>query len=236
MAGPVNMDNMRVDLFPEMANLVPERAQGRASVQHITVDAEGGRTACYVYGEFKNPSPPGTYVSLRVTNDAGESQVMMSDFHYERATCEEVVRRAHGDVLVAGLGLGMILHPILKKESVRAVTVIEKYQDVVDLVLPTLPTSEKLKVLLDDIYTWKPRRGKCYDVIWFDIWPDIEATRLPEMARLHRRFRRYLNRANPACWMESWHRQETRRIARRQRNHKLQTAQSPLSVQAEQSV
>lgn len=230
------MDNMRVDLFPEMANLVPERAQGRASVQHITVDAEGGRTACYVYGEFKNPSPPGTYVSLRVTNDAGESQVMMSDFHYERATCEEVVRRAHGDVLVAGLGLGMILHPILKKESVRAVTVIEKYQDVVDLVLPTLPTSEKLKVLLDDIYTWKPRRGQCYDVIWFDIWPDIEATRLPEMARLHRRFRRYLNRANPACWMESWHRQETRRIARRQRNPKLQTAQSPLSVQAEQSV
>jgi len=236
MAGPVNMDNMRVDLFPEMANLVPERAQGRASVQHITVDAEGGRTACYVYGEFKNPSPPGTYVSLRVTNDAGESQVMMSDFHYERATCEEVVRRAHGDVLVAGLGLGMILHHILKKESVSEVTVIEKYQDVVDLVLPTLPTSEKLKVLLDDIYTWKPRRGKCYDVIWFDIWPDIEATRLPEMARLHRRFRRYLNRAKPACVMESSHRQETRRIARRQRNHKLQTAQSPLSVQAEQSV
>src|SRR5450759_2172607 len=119
MAGPVNMDNMRVDLFPEMANLVPERAQGRASVQHITVDAEGGRTSCYVYGEFRNPSPPGTYATLRLTNDAGESQVMMSDFHYERVTCEEVVRRAHGDVLIAGLGLGMILHPILKMEAVR---------------------------------------------------------------------------------------------------------------------
>jgi len=111
--------------------------------------------------------------------DAGESQVVMSDFHYERATCVEVVERAHGDVLVAGLGLGMILRPILGKESVRSVTVIEKYQDVVDLVLPTLPASEKLTVLLDDIYTWKPPQGRHYDVIWFDIWPDIEVNRLP---------------------------------------------------------
>lgn len=205
-------------MFPDMAELVPPCAKGRASVQHITVDTEGGRTASYVYGEFRNPSPPGTYATLRITDDAGESQIMMSDFHYERVTCEEVVRRAHGDVLIAGLGLGMILHPMLNKEAVRSVTVIEKYQDVVDLVLPTLPASEKLTVLLDDIYTWKPARGSCYDVIWFDIWPDIEATRLPEMARLHRRFRRRLNRANPECWMESWHRRETRRWSRGMRS------------------
>jgi len=222
------MNDTRVDLFPEMANLVPERAQGRASVEHVTVDTDGGRTACYVYGQFRNPSPAGTYVSLRVTNDAGESRVMMSDFHYERATCVEVVERAHGNVLIAGLGLGMILHPILKNESVRSVTVIEKYQDVVDLVLPTLPASEKLTVLLDDIYTWKPTLGRRYDVIWFDIWPDIEVTRLPEMAQLHRRFWRYLNRANPECWMESWHRQETRRVARRR--PKEQATQSPPTV------
>jgi hypothetical protein len=204
-----------MNMFPEMAELVPQCAKGRASVRHITVDTEGGRTASYVYGEFRNPSPPGTYVTLRLTDDAGQSQVMMSDFHYERVTCEEVVRRAHGDVLIGGLGLGMILHPILKIEAVRSVTVIEKYQDVIDLVLPTIPASEKLTVVLGDVCTWKPRRGRRYDVIWFDIWPDIEPTRLPEMSSLHRRFRRYLNRANPDCWMESWHRRETRRLARR---------------------
>ena len=142
----------------------------------------------------------------------------MSDFHYERVTCEEVVRRAHGDVLIAGLGLGMILHPILKIEAVRSVTVIEKYQDVMDLVLPTLAVNDKLQVVVGDICTWKPPRGRRYDVIWFDIWPDIEPTRLPEMTRLHRRYRRWLNRANPDCWMESWHRRETRSLARAQKN------------------
>jgi spermidine synthase len=216
--------------FPEMAEILPQGAKGRASVQHITLDAEGGRTASYVYGEFRAPSPPGTYVTLRITDEIGKPRVMMSDLYYERVTCLEVVKRAHGDVLVAGLGIGMILHPILRKESVRSVTVIEKYQDVVDLVLPTLPASEKLAVLLDDIYTWKPGRGQCYDVIWFDIWPDIEATRLPEMARLHRRFRGYLNRANPACWMESWHRKETRNIARRRRNAKAGESSEPAST------
>ncbi len=222
-------------MFPDMAEVVPPSAKGCASVQHITVDVEGGRTASYVYGEFRHPSPPGTYVTLRLTNDAGESQVMMSDFHYERVTCEEVVRRAHGDVLIAGLGLGMILHPILKIEAVRSVTVIEKYQDVVDLVLPTLPVNEKLQVVLGDICMWKPPRGHRYDVIWFDIWPDIETTRLPEMTRLHRRFRRRLNRANPECWMESWHRRETRRLAGGQRNAKEQTSADRLPAPVDAS-
>jgi len=215
------MDEMWGDLFPEMALLVPQSAKGRASVRHITVDAEGGRTASYVYGEFKNPSPPGTYITLRLTNDAGESQVMMSDFHYERATCVEVVRRAHGDVLIAGLGLGMILHPILKKPEVRRVTVVEKFQDVVDLISPTLPNDPRLTLITDDIFRWQPPHGRRYDVIWFDIWPDIEACRLPEMRQLHRRFGPYRNDSNPQCWMESWHRRETSEAMRRQKLRRM---------------
>jgi len=217
------MDEMWGDLFPEMALLVPQSAKGRASVRHITVDAEGGRTASYVYGEFKNPSPPGTYITLRLTNDAGESQVMMSDFHYERATCVEVVRRAHGDVLIAGLGLGMILHPILQKQEVRSVTVIEKFQDVVDLISPTLPRDSRLTLITDDIFRWQPPDGRRYDVIWFDIWPDIEACRLPEMRQLHRRFRPYLNDSNPQCWMESWHRRETSEAMWRQKLRQMES-------------
>lgn len=205
------------DVFPRMADLVAEGVQGRASVQHVIVDAEGGRTACYVYGEFRNPSPAGTYVSLRVTSNEGESQVMMSDFYYERATCVEIVKRAHGDVLIAGLGVGMILHPILNKREVRSVTVIEKYQDVIDLIKPTLPRDPRLNIIHADIFEWRPPRGTRFDVIWFDIWPDIEASRLPEMSRLHRRFRGYLNRENANCWIESWHRKETMKMTRKQR-------------------
>ena len=206
----------RMQPFPEMSGIVSECAKGRASIQHVTVDAEAGRTASYVYGEFRAPSPAGTYVTLRITDDIGKPRVMMSDLHYERVTCFEVVERAHGDVLIAGLGLGMILHPILGKQEVRSVTVIEKYSEVVELISPTLPYDPRLTIVNDDIFTWRPPSGSRYDVIWFDIWPDFEVTRLSEMARLHRKFGRYLNRDNANRWMESWHRKETKRLAPKQ--------------------
>ncbi len=93
----------------------------------------------------------------------------MTDFLYERLTCVEVVERAHGDMLIAGLGLGMILHPILSNPEVNSLTVIEKYPDVIDLISPTLPRDPRVRVITDDIFTWGPPSNARYDVIWFDI-------------------------------------------------------------------
>ena len=198
-----------MQIFPDMSEIVRPCAKGRASVHHVSLDAERGRTVSYVFGEFRSPSPPGTYATLRIADDQGKSQVMMSDLYYERATCVEVVERAHGDVLIAGLGLGMILHPILNKPEVSSITVVEKYQDVVDLISPTLPNDQRLSIITEDIFVWTPTSNCSYDIIWFDIWPDMEAHRLREMRQLHSRFRPYLNISNPKHWMESWHRRET---------------------------
>lgn len=196
-----------------MAEIVPECAQGCASIKHVVLDGVGGRNSMYVHGEYKTASPAGTYVNLRIADDKGRAQIMMSDLYYERETCVEVVERAHGNVLIAGLGIGMILHPILRKPDVRSLTVVEKYPEVVDLVAPTLPFDSRLSIVTADIFTWEPPPGAPYDVIWFDIWPDMEVSRLEEMERLHRRFEPYLNRENPRLWMESWHREETLRFA-----------------------
>lgn len=195
-----------------MATILSEREHGGARIYHTTFDAAGARSASYVGGQYVATSP-GTYASLLVRTESGHSECMMSDLGYERATCLEIVKRAHGQVLIAGLGLGMILHPILDKPAVRRITVVEKYPDVIDLVCPTLPASARLAIVAADIFAWRPPRDARYDVIWFDIWPDIATSRLAEMARLHRRFARYLNRANPESWMESWHRRETRHLA-----------------------
>jgi hypothetical protein len=198
--------------FPRMAEIVPEGQRGGARVYHTTFDATSAASASYVGGRYVS-TPPGTYASLLVTTESGHPECMMSDLGYERSTCLEVVRRAHGEVLIAGLGLGMILHPILMKPDVRRVTVVEKYRDVVDLIAPTLPETDRLAIIIADIFAWRPPRASRYDVVWFDIWPDVAPTRLAEMARLHRRFSRYLNRRDPGCWMDSWHRDETRRLS-----------------------
>jgi spermidine synthase len=197
--------------FPWMFRLLPEQELGGARVHHTRLDGEAAHRASYVNGQHIS-TEPGTYTSLFVTTAPGQIECMMSDLRYERATCAEVVERAHGDVLVAGLGLGMILHPILRKPDVRSVTVVEKYPDVVRLISPTLPTTDGLTIVVADIFEWSPPLGVHYDVIWFDIWPDISADRLPEMRALHQRFAPFLKVENPGRWMESWHRVETERI------------------------
>jgi spermidine synthase len=205
------MDDQAMAAFPRMAEVLPEAERGLARVRHLTLEGQAARQANYVAGEYI-PTTPGAYALLFIKSESGSSTCMMSDLSYERSTCLEVLARAHGDVLIAGLGLGMILHPILEKPEVERVTVVEKFPDVIALISPTLPTTTKLAVVAGDIFEWTPPPGARYDVIWFDIWPDIDLARLAEMAELHRRFAPYLRAENPGCWMESWHRKESERI------------------------
>lgn len=58
----------------------------------------------------------------------------------------------HGDVLVAGLGLGLIVHTLNANSAVKKIVVVEQERDVIDLVLPHLP-KEKLEVVHGDF--WK---------------------------------------------------------------------------------
>ena len=76
--------------------------------------------------------PPGEYTQLHVDN-----VLMMSDTPAEAWEHEDAYKRATGHVLVNGLGLGMFVHAILKKPEVTQVTVVEKSQDVVDIVWPS---------------------------------------------------------------------------------------------------
>ncbi|KKL46240.1 hypothetical protein LCGC14_2347550, partial [marine sediment metagenome] len=118
---------------------------------------------------------------------------------HERQSNWDLLREAYsGDILIAGLGLGMVLLPILAREHVKSVTVIELSQDAIDLVVPHIRTAagenaDKLTVIQGDIFEWKPPRGARYHTIYFDIWGDISRNNLPDMRRLHQKFRRRKN-------------------------------------------
>ena len=78
------------------------------------------------------------------------------------------------------------------------VTVIEINPDVIALVLPYLRAAleekgidpDKIEVIEADLMEWKPPKGERYDVIWFDIWPDLCLDHLPEYQKLNRRYGR----------------------------------------------
>lgn len=194
--------------FPKMADILPEGTSGNVTLKHVEVtEADSKFTALRAMfnGGRDSYVPAGTYVHLYV---GGE--LMMSDTLMEKKTNREVLYRARGHVLIAGLGLGMILHPIAAKSDVTKITVVEKSPDVVKLVGASLP--KKVEVVTADIFDWTPEKGTKFDALYFDIWPSITTSNLAEMTTLHARFRKF--RAT-GSWVDSWCRDELKALKRK---------------------
>jgi spermidine synthase len=134
----------------------------------------------------------------------------------ERRSNYEVVCRAHGRVLIAGLGLGLVLVPMLAKPEVVEVTVVEREPDVIELVGPAFAAalaSGRLRLVQADIHAWRPADDERFQTIYFDIWPTISTEHLPEMDRLRARLRPWLAAGQPGSWLGAW--QEARLRAER---------------------
>jgi spermidine synthase len=106
----------------------------------------------------------------------------------------------------------MILRTLLKKPEVSHITVLERYQDVVDLVMPSLIAflaqwdrddfPPRLEVIRADVFQWEPPTDLAkFHTIYFDIWPASKVRHLPEMHLLHKRYRPLLAKGG---WMSSW--------------------------------
>lgn len=190
-------------------DLVPEGSCGVAEVQHYEVDKFAASMSIFS-GESVSP---GRYAKLKVCRS-----LVMSDTSMEKRSNCEFVYQARGNILVAGLGLGLILFAIVDKPEVLHVTVVEKFDDVIKLVGPSVQAKfgSKLDIIHADIFEWKPAKGRIWDVIYFDIWTDICTDNLKEMTTLHRKFAKRLNRSVSNGWMDSWKRDELQRRKRRE--------------------
>lgn len=194
-----------------MKHRIPEGRIGVAQVVHYEVSRDDERMALLRFERI----PVGSYTKLRV-----HGELVMSDTPMELRTNQPFLSRANGRVLIAGLGLGMIVTEVIERPCVESILVVEKHQDVVDLVLPSI-AHPKLSVVVADILEWRPSRGELYDTIYFDIWPGICSENLSDIRKLHRAFSRYRNRENPRSWIGSWSQRELQTMGRGRTHHFL---------------
>jgi len=144
---------------------------------------------------------PGTYTCLR----RGATQFMTDlydEWWTQREAIAEALRRG-GDVLVTGLGLGLVVDAMLRpaESSVRHVTIVEFSPDVARLVGPHLSSRyrERVEIVEADAFTWAPPEGQRFTVAWHDIWPD------PFMPGIADEMRRLSDRYSPWCdWQGFW--------------------------------
>ena len=130
--------------------------------------------------------------------------IVMSNTPAEIRDHIKFIQEAQGKVLIAGLGLGMVLQEVLKKNTVTKVTVVELSQDVINLVGKSYQ-DPRLEIVNEDIFKFKPLEH--YDYAWFDIWDNISGDEYGQMKELSLKFRRYVSHSD--CWCKK----ESRKIA-----------------------
>lgn len=81
-------------------------------------------------------------------------------------------RNSYGNVLVAGLGLGLVTHELLNNVDVNLITVIEINKDVINLISPLLPEPENVKfeIINEDFYNFINITKIQFNRIIVDLW------------------------------------------------------------------
>lgn len=188
--------------YVKMIDIIPEGRSGEIQIKHIEVSQEDSkftRLRAAIKGRPRDYVPPGQYAQLIVNGT-----LMMSDTPTEQRENFKLIQMAYGDVLIAGLGLGMVLVPLLANSNVTSVTVVEIDPDVIKLVVPHF-LGPKLKIIQADFTTWKAPNKARWHTIYFDIWPNINADDLPMISKLRQRYRR---RLHPQGWIGCWAQRE----------------------------
>lgn len=172
--GPWSIERFEVSKQEAMIGNIRARMHGRGSIQ------------------------PGFYTKLQHANRG----LIMSETPDEMRDHYQAVYNARGRVLLNGLGLGMVLAAILKREGVEQVTIIEIDADLIALVGPHYAADKRVEIINADAFEYKPPKGARYAAVWHDIWDGLCSDNLPEMTRLKRKYGRRCDWQG--CWGEHY--------------------------------
>ena len=113
-----------------------------------------------------------TFPNLVEKREDGLQFTWMSAEQSEVSCMDAHAKAAYGDILIAGLGLGVLPWLAAKNRNVRTITVVEIRSEVVELVAPVIE-NKKTRIVCGDI--WEHINGSpgAYDFIDLDIWPDV---------------------------------------------------------------
>lgn len=107
----------------------------------------------------------------------------------KRLSCD-----ATGNVLVAGLGMGMLINLLDKNENVTSITVVELNQDVIDFVSPHLNNKKVQTYVNADIKEYLKNERPEFDFYIYDIWENLCGDNLKPMIELIHRTHKSVGR------------------------------------------
>lgn len=200
-------------LVDQMTVTCPVGKSGDVVIERFDISEADVRLSTVLsHGSSRSYTSPGEYTRLLIGN-----RLWMSDTRAERhdhvdflIAAKNAGNGAH--ILVSGLGLGMVLTPLLTFGNVERVDVIENNPGVInlvgehyrqladahgiELVIHLADATEGPKVVGTD----GTGRVKRWDVAYHDIWPDYSSDTYNDHKAMRRKYGRSVGQQ--FCWMD----------------------------------
>lgn len=115
---------------------------------------------------------------ITITTLSVNGNMVMLDDPLHWLGMKKLAEHSKGKVFVGGLGLGLIIHHLVKNPKVKKIEVVELNKDVIKLIKPLLPEG-KVKIFQGDILDqkWLERD---YDTVILDVWVKSHKGKLRE--------------------------------------------------------
>ena len=109
-----------------------------------------------------------------------QDSVWMSLNPNEIMTMDKHIKKAKGNVLVLGLGMGYFAFMIANKKDANKVIIIEKDQSIIDLfnenIYPSFTNKEKIQIVKEDAFKYLDNKENDvkFDMVFADLWHSVE--------------------------------------------------------------
>jgi spermidine synthase len=131
-------------------------------------------------------------------------KVMMSNHETETYTNIKFLDNVKGDVIVFGLGIGLIILPLLNDDRIKSIDIIEIDIGLIEMIskkLAKYDINKKINIINADANEYHLVNKKLYDTIYFDIWYSVEIQTFAQIDTLHSNWNRFLKKGG---WIDSW--------------------------------
>lgn len=146
---------------------LPESQVGEHSIIHYTPENESDWHPYFEkYIRAKKESPHLKKYTTLLRNNHWIT--IMQDSFTEFEEHQWLWGHATGDILVTGLGIGFVNEWLIKAPGVKSVTIIEKNQDVIDMVWDHCAKDERFTLIHADADNWEIPEDSSWDCIWID--------------------------------------------------------------------
>ncbi len=175
------------------ADGIPKGNSGLWQVKKCRID--DAASAKTVFENNGTRVPPGTYTYLlRWTEETlgkAHGELVMNDFPCELRKHLDFVIKAHGRVMVTGLGLGCVIRGLLARGRVDRIDLIERDASVIKLCGASV-ADPRVTLHQADARDWLP--PGMFDFAWHDLWsdpdknePHLQLTHMKLMSQLRKR-------------------------------------------------